>query len=286
MKARSTTMVRFERDLRARGLRPNTIDTYLRYVKRFIAQLDKAPSRVRESDIRNYIVELRSQFSPRSVNISIAALQCFYGNTLKRPELFYRVRPLPVDPAPPIILSGTEVQQLLGAVRSPKYRVLILLMYGAGLRISEALSLRVDDIDSRRMLLRVRVSKTKQRYLPMSKRLLAALREYWRAARPRGPELFPGRGGTGLLSRNAVKKALDKILDVAGIAKHVTAHTLRHTFATHSLDAGADLRTVQVLLGHASIRSTEHYTHLSRARLTTAPSLIDLLGTPDGKILG
>ncbi len=286
MKARSTTMARYERDLRARGLRPTTIDAYLRYVKRFIAQLDRAPSKVRECDIRNYILGLRSHFSARSVNVSIAALRSLYCDTLRRPELFSRVRRVPVNPAPLTILSGTELEQLLGAARSPKYRALILLMYGAGLRIGEALSLRVDDIDSQRMLLRVRKSKSKQRYLPMSQRLLAALREYWRVVRPRGPELFPGRGRTGLLTRNAVKMALDKILDVARIAKHTTPHTLRHSFATHSLDAGADLRTVQLLLGHASIRSTEHYTQLSRARLTAAPNPLDLLGTPDGKILG
>jgi site-specific recombinase XerD len=191
-----------------------------------------------------------------------------------------------VQSSPVTILSGSEVLRLLAATRSAKYRALILLMYGAGLRSGEALALCVDDIDSSRMLLRVRQSKTKPRYVSMSPRVLRALREHWRVARLRGPELFPGRGATGVPTRNGVKRALDKIQRTAGLSKHVTPHTLRHSYATHLLDMGADIRTVQVLLGHASLSSTSHYTQLSRARLAATPSPIDVLGTPSGAVLG
>jgi integrase/recombinase XerD len=134
--------------------------------------------------------------------------------------------------------------------------------------------------------LRVRRSKSKPRYVPMSPRLLKALRQHWRAARLKGPELFPGRGEGTVATRNGVKSALDKIQRAAELSKHVTPHTFRHCFATHLLDLGADIRTVQVLLGHASLSSTSHYTQLSRARLTATPSPIDVLGTPSGAVLG
>jgi integrase/recombinase XerD len=136
------------------------------------------------------------------------------------------------------------------------------------------------------MLLRVRRSKTKPRYVPMSPRVLKALRQYWRAARLRGPELFPGRAKGKVATRNGVKRALDKIQRTVELSKHVTPHTFRHCYATHLLDLGADIRTVQVLLGHASLSSTSHYTQLSRARLAATPSPIDVLGTPSGAVLG
>jgi site-specific recombinase XerD len=283
---RTKTLDRFQRDLEARGVSSSTVATYLRCVRRFLGQLQRAPSRARESDIRDYVVSLRQHYCARSVNVHIAALRCFYNDTLHRRDLLSRVRRLRVQSSPVAILSGSEVLRLLEATRSPKYRALILLMYAAGLRITEALTLCVDDIDSRRMLLRVRRSKTKPRYVPMSPRVLKALRQYWRAARLRGPELFPGRAKGKVATRNGVKRALDKIQRTVELSKHVTPHTFRHCYATHLLDLGADIRTVQVLLGHASLSSTSHYTQLSRARLAATPSPIDVLGTPSGAVLG
>ena len=173
---RITTLNRFQRDLEARGFSANTIATYQRCVRRFLGQLQRAPSRARESDVRDYAVSLRQRYAARSVNVHLAALRCFYSDTLRRPELFSRIRRLRVQSSPVTILSGREVLRLLEATRSTKYRALILFMYGAGLRISEALTLCADDIDSGRMLLRVRQSKTKPRYVPLSPRLLRALR--------------------------------------------------------------------------------------------------------------
>ena len=175
------------------------------------------------------------------------------------------------------VLSAEEVERLLEATESPKYRAIFMAAYGAGMRIGEVRRLRIDDIDSARGLIRVRDGKTGERYVPLGPRLLEALREYWRAYRPQGPELFPGRGKTGVLTRTAVHKVLRQVAKKAGIEKHVTPHTFRHCFATHLLDTGTDLHTVQVLLGHASLESTAKYLHRSRQRLGRVQSPLDRL---------
>jgi integrase/recombinase XerD len=186
-------------------------------------------------------------------------------------------------------LSGSEVSRLLDATTSLKYRAIFMLAYGAGLRISELVSLETTDIDSERMLLHVRESKTGPRYVMMSPRVLEALRAYWRAFRPREPRLFPGRkkGATDPhLSREAVHGVLAKAALAAGITKTVSPHTVRHSFATHLLETGADVRAVQLLLGHACLESTASYLHLTTSRLRQVPSPLDLIGTERGRMLG
>lgn len=283
---RKTTLARFQRDLEARGLKPNTVGAYLRCIRRFLRQLDGPPSRATECDLRNHLLRLRREFSPQTTNQAIAALRCFYCETLRRPRIVERLRHVKHDKRLPTILSGSEVQRLFRATRSPKYRALFGLMYGAGLRVSEACSLRVEDVDSKRMLLHVVESKGGSRLQPLSESVLQDLRDYYRAERPAGPLLFPGQRTGRPLTRAAVKLALRKCRRDAGIDKPITPHTLRHCYATHLLDAGADIRSVQVLLGHASVKSTEHYTKLSRARLAAIPSPLELLGTPAGLVLG
>jgi site-specific recombinase XerD len=153
-----------------------------------------------------------------------------------------------------------------------------MLAYGAGLRVSEACGLRVEDIDSQRMVLHIRDAKRgRERYVMLSPRLLEALRAYWRARRPAGPAVFPGRGGVGTLARATVARALRKAACRCGIAVHVSPHTLRHGFATDLLEQGVDLRTVQVLLGHASMRSTALYLHITTARVKQLVSPLDRL---------
>ena len=189
----------------------------------------------------------------------------------------------------PDILSGSEIVRLLAATTSPKYRAVFMLAYGAGLRVSELVTLLTTDIDSARMLIHVRESKTGPRYVMMSPRVLEALRGYWRVFRPKGPRLFPGRSreiADPHLTRTAVHRVLARAAQVAGITKTVSPHTLRHAFATHLLETGADVRTVQVLLGHASIGSTAKYLHLTTTRLRQVPSPLDLIGTPRGQVLG
>jgi site-specific recombinase XerD len=187
----------------------------------------------------------------------------------------------------PDILSGSEVARVLAAVGSRKHRMVLMAAYGAGLRVSEACSLSVGEIDSARGVIHVRDGKRgRDRYVMLADRLLLALREYWRIERPAGTRLFPGRAPGGCVSQQAVRDALRKAVAVCGLTKRVTVHTLRHSFATHLLEGGTDLRTIQELLGHNSIRTTVGYLHVSAARIGRTKSPLDVLGTPDGAVLG
>ena len=187
----------------------------------------------------------------------------------------------------PVILSGGEVERILQAARSLKARALIMLMYGAGLRVSEACSLRMSDIDSERGVIHIGESKgSKSRYVMLSESLLQCLREYWRSFRPKGVYLFPGRYGRPFISRDSVADMAKKVCSQAGITKHISPHSFRHAFATHSLEIGTDVRTVQVLLGHSSIRTTAAYLHLSRRHLAGTASPLDILGSTKSTALG
>lgn len=281
------TITKFEEDLALRGLRPNTVATYLGCVRRLHERFEQPLDELSDEQVRMFLLELaKSNAAARTRNVYLAALRSLYAQTLERPEMLRGLRRAKEPRTAVEILSGSEMVQLLEATRSTKYRALFLLAYGAGLRVGEVCGLCIEDIDSQRMLLRVRDGKTGDRYVMLSPVVLAALRGYWRTVRPPGPELFPGSRGRRVLSRNAVRKALNKVVRSAGLSKRVTPHTLRHCFATHLLDLGTDLRSLQVLLGHASLRSTCHYLHLTRARFEALKSPVEALGTPRGDRLG
>jgi integrase/recombinase XerD len=183
----------------------------------------------------------------------------------------------------PVVLTPGEVEQLLAALGSSALRAVLMLAYGAGLRVGEACRLRVEDIDSRAGVIHVRNTKrNRDRDVMLSPKLLAELRAYWRKRRPPGPQLFPGRSGPGTtLTRAAISRALQKALVKAGLGgRRITVHTMRHAFATHLLEQGTDLRTVQVLLGHASMASTTIYVHVSTARLHRVHSPLERLQVP------
>ena len=207
--------------------------------------------------------------------------------TLDRPEVVAGFK-FPRQGRPlPDILSASEVEALLGRIASLRHRAVIMAAYGAGLRVSEACRLCVGDIDSRRGLIHVHDGKGgKDRYVMLSKRLLAVLREYWKAARPPGPYLFPGTDGADTVHRMMVNRALKQAAVDAGITKKVTPHSLRHTFATHLLEGGTDIRTIQVLLGHGSIRTTARYAKVSKRHVGRTTSPLDVLGTEEGRKLG
>ncbi|MDQ1423195.1 MAG: hypothetical protein QOD72_693, partial [Acidimicrobiaceae bacterium] len=180
----------------------------------------------------------------------------------------------------PVVLSPAEVTQFFAAITGLKHRALLMTAYAAGLRVSEVVALGVDDIDSRRMVIRIRQAKgQKDRYVMLSPRLLTILREYWKADRPT-QFLFPGNVPDRPITARTVEKACRDAREAAGLGKHVTVHTLRHSFATHLLEAGTDLRTIQVLLGHRSLRTTAVYTHVSAATLETTQSPLDRLAPP------
>jgi site-specific recombinase XerD len=177
-------------------------------------------------------------------------------------------------------LSPGEVAQFFEAVASLKHRAILMTAYAAGLRVSEVVALRVDDIDSRRMVIRLRQAKgQKDRYTMLSPRLLTILREYWKADRPT-QFLFPGNVPDRSITARTVEKACRHAREAAGLGKHVTVHTLRHCFATHLLEAGTDLRIIQVLLGHRSLRTTAVYTHVSTSTLQATQSPFDRLPPP------
>lgn len=276
-------------DLELRGYRENTKEGYLRCATNFVAHYMVSPTKLGEEEIRNFLLHLKKVQGAgwATIKMHVAGIKFLYNHTLRRPEEVVRI-PWPKVPRPlPDILSGTEVIKLLDAVESTKHRAVIMTAYGAGMRLSEACCLQVDDIDSKRMVIHIRDGKRgRDRYVMLSRRLLDCLRLYFKAQRPKGDYLFPGREPGSHVSRNAVSQALKKAVKAAGIKKPATAHSLRHSFATHLLEAGTDIRTIQKLLGHGSIRTTERYTHVSRAHITRTSSPLDLLGTDRGHCLG
>ena len=273
---------RMAEDLRLRGLSPSTGSNYLLYCRKFAAFYMRSPEELGEAEIRRFLlhqiqVEELSHSTYRQI---LAALKFLYTVTLHRP---WSVGCLPFPRRGPrklpTVLTPTEITALLAAFRSPMYRALFMACYGAGLRIGEACQLRVCDIQSRQMVIRVCQGKgCKERYTVLSPRLLEALRTYWRIAKPTD-WLFPGQGPSGHITPRSARVAFRSACEQAGLGERCTPHVLRHSFATHLLDAGTDLVLIQALLGHASIRTTSRYTHVSVARIQETISPLDRLPT-------
>lgn len=274
---------RMEEDLELKGFAQTTRKDYLLRARHFVAYYGRSPEQLGEPEVRKYLLHLVQErgVRPTTHHMYVAALKFLFVVTLKRPEVVAGI-PWPKVPRTlPDVLSGEEVRRLLGAARSLKYRALMMVAYGAGLRISEACALEVGDIDSERMLIHVRRGKrSKDRFVMLSPKLLEMLRLYWREARPRGPYLFPGRLPDAPITTRAVDRVVKKVVARAGLTKRVTFHSLRHGFATHLLDAGYDIRTIQRLLGHTSIQTTARYTFVSQEHVGRTRSPLDLLGKP------
>jgi len=221
------------------------------------------------------------------LKMHIASLKFLYTHTLDRPEEVVRL-PWPKVPRTlPDILSGREAETLLVSVDSLKHRAVLMTTYGAGLRVTEACTLHIADIDSQRMLIHVRDGKRgRDRYVMLPERLLLVLREYYRACRPAEPYLFPGQSADRPISAATVRKAVKRAAQKVGLRKRVTPHSLRHAFATHLLENGEDVRVIQALLGHSSIRTTARYTQVSRRHVGRTQSPLDVLGTDKAQALG
>lgn len=265
-------------DLRIRNRAQRTIDTYVRLVARFARFHGRSPAVLGREDVRSYQVHLiERETSWCVVNQTMSALRFLYNVTLERD---WPVERLPYCKRPkrlPLVISPEEVLLFLRSVEELKYRMALTTAYGSGLRISEILQLRVEDIDSARMLIHVRRGKgDKERVVPLSKVLLEQLRAYWLVGRPR-PWLFPGRDPVKPVLAETILEACRQAREVAGLRQRITPHTLRHCYATHLLEAGTDLRTVQVLLGHASLSTTAIYTHVQRKLIETTCSPLDLI---------
>jgi site-specific recombinase XerD len=265
-------------DLRIRNYSPETIKKYVSRVKQFAQFFKKSPDLLEPEHIRRYQCYLVEQkVSWEKFKQTVSALRFFYEQTLGKDWAVKRIPYPRPEKKLPVVLSVDEVRRLLQAASSLQHRTAMETMYGSGLRISETMRLKIPDVDSGRMVLRVELGKGKKdRYAPLSPTLLEKLREYWRAYRP-DAYLFPGPSPHRPLSAGSVERAIRRAAKSAGIRKHVTAHTLRHSFATHLLEAGVDLRTIQIFLGHRSLRTTAIYLHVARTSLQRTAQTNDLL---------
>jgi len=266
-------------DLELKNLSPRTRSCYLTWMKSFALHFHRSPDELGEKEIREYLHYLiqEKKASQSGVSQAYSALKFFYETTLKRDWNGFRIPRVQKGKKLPVVLSLQEVQAIFSATRNLKHRAVLMTIYSAGFRISEAVHLKVLDIDSQRMVIRVQQGKgQKDRYTLLAQRTLEILRDYWREYRPQG-WLFPGKPATEPLSVSSVQKVFEKVLLRARIKKQVSVHTLRHSFATHLLEEGTDLYHIQRLLGHTSPKTTAIYLHLSRKDLGGVTSPIDLL---------
>jgi site-specific recombinase XerD len=272
-------------DLELKNYSPKTRSCYLASVRSFALHFHRSPDELGDHEIREYLHYLLTdkKVSQSAMNQSYSALKFFYETTLKRDWDGFRIPRVKMRKKLPVVLSQQEVQALFSIIRNLKHRAILMTIYSAGLRVSEAVHLKVSDIDSQRMMIRVEQGKgDKDRYTLLAKRTLDILREYWREYRP-CDWLFYGHSSERPLSSRTVQVVLDRALHQAGIKKPATVHTLRHSFATHLLEAGTDLYYIQHLLGHKSPKTTAIYLHVSRKDLARVISPIDLLEGP-GKL--
>ena len=263
-------------DMTARRFKEKVQKDYVRHVRTFAVFLGRSPDTATSEDLRRYQLHMaQQQVSPWSINSAIAALRFFFIVTLQRPDL---VRPLRLVNEPrkaPVVLSQEEVARLLEAAPGLKYKAALSVAYGAGLRVSEVANLKVSDIDSGRMMLRVEQGKgQRDRTVMLSPRLLELLREWWHAARPQ-VWLFPGQNPINPITPRQLNRAVTAAKDLAGISKRVSPHTLRHSFATHLLEQGADIRVIQVLLGHAKLETTALYTRVAVSTIRDVESPLE-----------
>ena len=270
-------------DMQVRQLSPCTQQTYVETVARFARHFDRSPARLGPREIRDYQVYLTNErgLAPSSLIVAVSALRFLYRVTLQKRWFFDDVIPVPKKPRSlPVVLSRDEVMQFLDAVKAAKHHAILTTCYAAGLRISEAVRLTVFAVDSERMVLRVEKGKgQKDRYVMLSPKLLAVLRAWWHVDRPRH-WLFPGERPEKPITRTAVGRACQIAARRARMAKPVSPHALRHAFAVHLLEAGTDLRTIQLLLGHRSLQTTATYLRVATNTVCSTLSPLDLLPRP------
>jgi integrase/recombinase XerD len=270
---------RFLEDLQLRNFAPKTIRIYLAAAVRFAAHFKRSPEVLGPEHVRAYQLHLIHErlVSWDTFNQAVCALRFLYRTTLGRPDV---VTMVPYGKRPrvlPVVLSPEEVAALIEALADPVHRLCAQAAYACGLRVGEVVRLRVEDIDSARMMLNVRQAKgRKDRCVPLSPRLLEALRAHWLEHRP-ATWLFPGTGVAGHLHPATLQNAVQRAVRQAGLTKRARMHTLRHCFATHLLEAGTDLLTIQHLLGHSSLKTTLRYTHVRQQHLVATRSPLDRL---------
>jgi len=269
---------RMDRDLRIRGYAEGTRQAYLRCVRTFVGHFMRRPDELSLEHIHTFQLHLTAErnLSWSAFNVYVCALRFFFHVTLGKDwnieQIPYQKRARPL----PLVLSPEEALAVVEAPTNLKHRAILQALYGAGLRAREVTHLRPDHIDSRRGLVWVVAGKgRKDRYAPLSERFLETARAYWREQRPPAPWLFPGPDAARPLTRSSVGRIVRSACRSVGITKAVTPHTLRHSFATHLMNHGANLREIQKILGHRSLRTTEIYTHLAPDYLARLESPLD-----------
>ena len=267
-------------DMQVRNLSPHTQRAYIENVARFARHFGRSPAELGPEEIRTYQVHLirERKLAPSSLEIAVCALRFLYKVTLKKPWSFDDRIPAPKKPRRlPVVLSPDEVVHFLSCVNAPKHHAILTTCYAAGLRISEAIHLRPTDIDSHRMVIRIELGKgLKDRYVMLSPKLLAVLRDWWRLSRPTR-WLFPGDPPDHPIGRGAVRRECRQARRRSRIPKPITPHSLRHAFAVHLLEAGTDVRTIQLLLGHRSLETTARYLRIATTKVCATASPLDLL---------
>jgi integrase/recombinase XerD len=265
-------------DMTVRNFVEKTQNDYIRQVKTFAAFLGRSPDTATAEELRLYQLQLtEAGVRPPTINSAVSALRFFFSVTVDRPAV---TKPLTFVAEPrkiPVVLSPKEVARVLEAAPGPKSKAALSAAYGAGLRVSEVVALKVSDVDSRRMLLRIEQGKGRRDRLAMlSPQLLKLLRDWWRIARPQ-VWLFPGQNRVNPLTPRQFNRAVHVAAHRAGIAQRVTPHTLRHSFATHLLEQNIDIRVIQVLLGHAKLETTALYTRVAANTIRAVMSPLDRL---------
>jgi integrase/recombinase XerD len=274
---------RMTEDMQVRNLSLLTQSSYVQQVSMFARHFNKSPAVLGIEDIRDYQLYLTNQkkLNASSIKVAVSAIRFLYRVTLGRPWDFDEAVPSPKKPRTlPIILSPEEVVHFLGCVTNVKQRTILTICYAAGLRISEAVHLMPSAIDRQRMVIRIEQGKgRKDRYVMLSPKLLQVLIAYWHAVRPKGC-LFPGDIPGQPITSGAVELACKAAHARSGLSKPVTPHSLRHAFAVHLLEAGTDLRTIQLLMGHSSLDTTARYLRIATSKVCATTSPLDLLPRP------
>jgi integrase/recombinase XerD len=278
---------RFLEDLQLQGLSARTQQAYVRTVRQLADHVQKSPEQITEEELRQYFLHVKhvKHWSRATMTQSICGIKFFFEQTLQREWTTLRIVRPAKEKRLPVILTVEEVQRILSAIRLLRYKACLTTIYSCGLRIKEGVHLQVRDIDSSRMLVHVRLGKGgKDRYVPLPQKTLELLRIYWKTHRnPVWLFPAPGRGGIGQRTASApmpissVQQAFRAALKDAGISKEARVHTLRHSYATHLLEAGVNLRQIQVYLGHNSVQTTSFYTHLTMISNTQACDAINTL---------
>jgi integrase/recombinase XerD len=266
-------------DLRIRNLSERTQKVYVSHVAAFARHFGRSPAELGPEHIRDWQIYLIDErhLSWSSLNITVCALRFLYVTTLRKDWAIERIPYAKPEKALPVVLSPREVHRFLSTLTNPKHRALFMVAYATGLRVRELAHLEVRDIDSDRMVIHVRRGKgSKDRFVPLSTKLLDELRTYWKIARPR-PYLFPGAQPHRPITTGSIRGTCRRTARRTGLNKRVTPHTFRHSFATHLLEAGVDLRTIQMILGHGTLRTTSRYTRVSTDRIRSIQTPLDRL---------